>query len=111
MPPIEKSEMKMSINFRPSLMTPVRRMQPMLIIGCLFFAFGFISWLNAILIPYFKLSLQLSLEKAMMVTFAFYISYFVISVPSSFLLKRVGFKKGIMAGFWLMASLVVSYIV
>ncbi|MEJ7676178.1 MAG: hypothetical protein WKF59_26620 [Chitinophagaceae bacterium] len=64
------------------------------IIGVLFFIFGFVSWVNAILIPYFKIACELTNFKAYLVTFAFYISYFFMSVPSSYLLKRVGFKKG-----------------
>ena len=74
-----------------------------LIIGLLFFIFGFVSWVNAILIPYFKIACELTHFKAYLVTFAFYISYFVMSVPASFLLKKVGFKKGMMLGFWAMA--------
>ncbi|MBV9988645.1 MAG: sugar MFS transporter [Chitinophagaceae bacterium] len=74
-----------------------------LIIGTLFFIFGFVSWVNAILIPYFKVACELSHFKAYLVTFAFYISYFIMSVPAAFLLKRTGFKKGMMAGFWIMA--------
>jgi glucose/galactose transporter len=74
-----------------------------LIIGMLFFIFGFVSWVNAILIPYFKIACELTHFKAYLVTFAFYISYFVMSVPSSFLLKKIGFKKGMMIGFWAMS--------
>jgi MFS transporter, FHS family, L-fucose permease len=74
-----------------------------LIIGLLFFIFGFVSWVNAILIPYFKIACELTHFKAYLVTFAFYISYFIMSVPSSFLLKKTGFKKGMMIGFWLMS--------
>ena len=74
-----------------------------LIIGVLFFIFGFVSWVNSILIPYFKIACELSNFRAYLVTFAFYISYFVMSVPSSYLLKSVGFKKGMMIGFWVMA--------
>ncbi len=74
-----------------------------LIIGMLFFVFGFVSWVNAILIPYFKIACELTHFKAYLVTFAFYISYFVMSVPSSFLLKKTGFKKGMMIGFLLMS--------
>lgn len=74
-----------------------------IIIGLLFFIFGFVSWVNAILIPYFKIACELSNFKSYLVTFAFYISYFVMSVPSSYLLKAVGFKKGMMFGFWVMA--------
>ncbi|QMU26965.1 sugar MFS transporter [Adhaeribacter radiodurans] len=74
-----------------------------LIIGLLFFIFGFVSWVNAILIPYFKIACELTHFKAYLVTFAFYISYFFMSVPASFFLKKVGFKKGMMFGFWTMA--------
>ena len=74
-----------------------------LIIGVLFFIFGFVSWVNAILIPYFKIACELTNFQSYLVTFAFYISYFIMSVPSSYLLKKVGFKRGMMAGFWTMA--------
>lgn len=75
-----------------------------LIIGLLFFIFGFVSWINAILIPYFKIACELTNFESYLVAFAFYISYLVMSVPSSFLLKKIGFKKGIMVGFWIMAA-------
>nr|WP_068888448.1 sugar MFS transporter [Pedobacter panaciterrae] len=75
-----------------------------LIIGLLFFIFGFVSWVNAILIPYFKVACELTNFQSYLVAFAFYISYFVMSVPSSYLLKSAGFKKGMMIGFWTMAA-------
>lgn len=74
------------------------------IIGLMFFIFGFVSWVNAILIPYFKISCELTHFQSYMVAFAFYIAYFFMSVPSSFLLEKVGFKKGIMFGFVAMAA-------
>jgi len=73
------------------------------IIGLLFFIFGFVSWVNAILIPYFKIACELTNFQSYLVAFAFYISYFVISVPASYLLKRSGFKKGMLIGFMTMA--------
>lgn len=73
------------------------------IIGLMFFIFGFVSWVNAILIPYFKIACELTSFQSYLVAFAFYISYFVMSVPASYLLKAVGFKKGMMVGFWVMA--------
>ena len=73
------------------------------IIGMLFFIFGFVSWINAILIPYFKIACELTHFQAYLVAFAFYISYFVMSIPASFLLKKSGFKKGMMIGFWTMS--------
>ena len=74
-----------------------------LIIGMLFFIFGFVSWVNSILIPYFKIACELTNFESYLVAFAFYISYFIMSVPSSYLLKKAGFKKGMMIGFWAMA--------
>jgi FHS family L-fucose permease-like MFS transporter len=75
----------------------------MLIVGVLFFIFGFVTWVNSILIPYFKIACQLSNFQSYLVAFAFYISYFIMSVPSSYLLKTIGFKRGIMLGLWVMA--------
>lgn len=69
------------------------------IIALLFFIFGFLSWINAILIPYFKMAFDLTHFQSYLVAFAFYIAYFVMSVPSSYLLKAQGFKKGMMVGF------------
>ena len=73
------------------------------LIGLMFFIFGFVSWVNSILIPYFKIACELTSFQAYLVAFAFYIAYFVMSVPASFLLRAVGFKKGMMFGFWTMA--------
>ena len=75
----------------------------MFILSGLFFVFGFITWINAILIPYFKIACELSNFQSYLVAFAFYISYFVMSLPSSYFLRWVGFKKGIMYGLWVMA--------
>ena len=60
---------------------------PILIIGVLFFIIGFVSWVNSILIPYFKIACRLTNFQSYLVTFAFYIAYFLMSVPASFLLK------------------------
>ncbi|BBE16156.1 N-acetyl glucosamine transporter, NagP [Aquipluma nitroreducens] len=74
-----------------------------IIIALLFFIFGFTTWINAILIPYFKISCELNNALSLLVAFAFYIAYFVMSIPAAHLLEKVGFKKGIMIGFWIMA--------
>lgn len=71
--------------------------------GILFFVFGFVTWLNAILIPYFRIACELTNFESYLVAFSFYISYFVMSVPASYLLKYVGFKKGMVVGFLIMA--------
>lgn len=76
----------------------------LIIIGILYFIFGFVSWVNAILIPYFKIAFQLSHFQSYFVALAFYISYLFLSIPASFLLKKVGFKKGMAVGVWFMAA-------
>lgn len=73
------------------------------IIGIMFFIFGLVSWVNAILIPYFKIACELTHFESYFVTFAFYIAYLVLSVPAAFFLKKVGYKRGMVYGFWAMA--------
>jgi MFS transporter, FHS family, L-fucose permease len=74
-----------------------------IIIALLFFIFGFTTWINAILIPYFKIACELNNVQSLLVAFAFYIAYLVMAIPAAHLLEKVGFKKGIMIGFWIMA--------
>jgi len=74
------------------------------IIALLFFIFGFTTWINAILIPYFKVACELNNTQSLLVAFAFYIAYLVMAVPAATLLEKVGFKKGIMIGLWIMAA-------
>jgi len=73
------------------------------IIGLFFFIFGFVTWLNGILIPFLKTACELTNFEAYFVTFAFYISYFVMALPSSAVLKKTGFKNGMTVGLWVMA--------
>lgn len=73
------------------------------ILGALFFIFGFVTWLNGLLIPYLKIACQLNNFQSLLVAFAFYISYFVMALPSSWVLQRTGFKKGMMLGLVIMA--------
>ncbi|MCL7989416.1 sugar MFS transporter [Sphingobacterium sp. lm-10] len=73
---------------------PSSTLGPMIIIGSLFFIFGFVTWLNSLLIPYLKIACELSETQSYLVTFAFYISYLVMAPISAKVLKRYGFKKG-----------------
>jgi len=73
------------------------------IIGLFFFIFGFVTWLNGILIPFLRTACELNDFQAYFVTFAFYISYFVMALPSSAVLKKTGFKNGMSLGLWVMA--------
>ena len=78
-------------------------MGPMMIIGVLFFIFGFVTWLNGPLITFVKLAFQVQDAYAFLVPFAFYISYFVFSLPASMVLRRTGMKNGMALGLFVMA--------
>lgn len=74
------------------------------IIGVLFFIFGFVTWINGPLIGFVKLAFDLDTDaKAFLVTFAFYMAYFFLALPSSFILQRTGMKKGMALGLGTMA--------
>jgi len=75
---------------------------PMIIIGILFFIFGFVTWLNGSLIPFLKLILDLNEFEALFVTFAFYIAYTVMALPMAHVLERTGYKNGMALGLGVM---------
>lgn len=77
---------------------------PLVIIGALFFIFGFITWLNGTLIPFLKLACELTYAQALLVTFAFYIAYVFLAIPSSLILQKTGFKNGMALGLVVMAG-------
>src|SRR5690606_3080683 len=74
-----------------------------IIIGALFFIFGFVTWLNSVLIPYLQIACELSTFESYFVVFAFYISYLVMAIPSAWILNKTGFKKGMSLGLLIMA--------
>jgi MFS transporter, FHS family, L-fucose permease len=74
------------------------------IIGIFYFIFGFVTWLNSTLILFLKTACELTNFQAYFVTAAFYISYFVMALPASAVLKKTGFKIGMSVGLWVMAA-------
>lgn len=74
-----------------------------IIIGALFFIFGFVTWLNSVLVPYLKIACELNNFQSYFVVTAFYISYLVMALPSAWVLKTTGFKKGMSLGLMVMA--------
>lgn len=78
-------------------------LRPVIIIGTLFFIFGFVTWLNSVLIPYLKIACELNNFESYLVAFAFYISYLIMAVPSAWVLKKTGFKRGMSVGLIIMA--------
>jgi FHS family L-fucose permease-like MFS transporter len=83
---------------------------PLLIVGMLFFIFGFVTWVNGVLIAFFKQAFQLSTVGSNLVAFAFFISYTLMAIPSSILLKKTGFKNGMSLGLIVMACGTIIFI-
>lgn len=76
----------------------------LIMVGILYFIFGFVTWLNGTLIPFLKLTCNLDSDaKSFLVTFAFYMAYFFLAIPSSFILAKTGMKKGMSLGLLVMA--------
>jgi len=76
----------------------------MFIIGALFFIFGFFTWINGTLIPYLKIACQLKSDlQSFLVVTAFFIAYAVMALPSSLVLRKTGYKKGMALGLLIMA--------
>lgn len=77
---------------------------PLVIIGTLFFIFGFITWANSQLIPYLKIACELTTTQSFLVATAFFAAYFVMALPSSTILQKTGFHKGMSLGLLIMAA-------
>lgn len=76
---------------------------PLIVIGTLFFVFGFLTWANGVLIPYFRVGLDLNNFQSTWVVSSAYLAYFVMAIPSASILKRTGYKKGMFIGLLVMA--------
>jgi FHS family L-fucose permease-like MFS transporter len=76
---------------------------PMLIIGLLFFIFGFVTWMNGPLIQFVELAFELDTVNAFLVLMAFYLSYFFLALPAAAILRRTGMKRGMAVGLFVMA--------
>lgn len=74
------------------------------IIGILFFIFGFVTWINGTLIPYLKIACELQTDfQSYLVATAFFIAYTVMAIPSSYVLRKTGYKRGMSLGLFIMA--------
>jgi len=76
---------------------------PMLIIAGLFFIFGFVTWINGALIPFMKVINELTSAQSLLVASASYISFVVMALPASYVLTKIGYKKGMALGLIVMA--------
>lgn len=73
-------------------------MPALVVLTSLFFMWGFITSLNDILIPHLKAIFTLSYVQAMLIQFSFFGAYFVMSVPSGYLVEKLGYRRGIIIG-------------
>lgn len=78
--------------------------QSLSILGILYFMMGFVTWVNGTLIPFLQIACNLNISEALLVTFAFYMAYFVLAVPSSFVINKTGFKNGMALSLVVMAA-------
>ncbi|HMR19551.1 MAG TPA: MFS transporter, partial [Sphingobacterium sp.] len=92
---------QVSTEYRPH--EKVNHTRQIVLIGVFFFIFGFITWINGTLIPYLKIACQLEEWQAYFVTFAFYIAYTVMAIPSGRLLQHTGMIGGMKWGLVTMA--------
>ena len=76
---------------------------PILIIAGLFFIFGFVTWINGALIPFMKTINELTDAQSYLVASASYISFVVMALPASYVINKVGYKKGMSLGLMIMA--------
>lgn len=83
---------------------PQSSLLPMIIIGGLFFIFGFVTWLNGALIPFLQIVCELTETQALFVASAFYIAFVVMALPMAWVLERTGYKHAMVLGLLIMAA-------
>ena len=82
----------------PSVGNDVKYTAPLAVLTTLFFMWGFLTCLNDILSPHLKALFDLNYFWAGFVQTAFFLAYFVMSLPSGRIVKRLGYKSGIIVG-------------
>ena len=70
----------------------------------LFFMWGFLTVLNDILVPHFKAIFELNYTRVMLIQFTFFMAYFLLSLPSGWLVNRAGYQRSMVLGLLTMAS-------
>jgi MFS transporter, FHS family, L-fucose permease len=68
------------------------------LVTSLFFLWGFSNNLNPILIPHLKKSFTLTTTQSTLVDSAVYIAYFLMAIPAGWVMKKFGYKIGIITG-------------
>lgn len=69
----------------------------------LYFMMGFITVLNDTLVPFFKMGFTLTYAQSSLVQFYFFLTYGIMSIPAGRIVERIGFKHGMVLGFFIAA--------
>ena len=93
----------MSKTNQPLPQTSKSPLLPIIIIAGLFFIFGFVTWINGALIPFMKTINELTDSQSYLVASASYISFVVMALPASYILSKIGYRKGMSLGLFIMA--------
>lgn len=93
----------MSNNQEMSSQSKNKTFVPILIIAGLFFIFGFVTWINGALIPFMKTINELTDTQSYLVASASYISFVVMALPASYIINKIGYRKGMSLGLIIMA--------
>nr|WP_249197991.1 hypothetical protein [Gluconobacter wancherniae] len=77
---------------------------PLAVAAAVFFIMGFVTWMNGPLISFVRVAFGLSDTSAFLVPMAFYFSYFLFSLPASFVARKLGLRQGLAASLVLCAT-------
>lgn len=91
------------MNDTPKRLSKKSTLIPILIIAGLFFVVGFITWINGALIPFMKTINELTDSQSYIVVSASYISFVFMALPASYIINKIGYKKGMSLGLIIMA--------
>lgn len=83
---------------------------PMMIIGGLFFIFGFITWLNGALVPFLQIVCNLNEIQAILIASTFYFAYVVMALPMAKVLDIIGYRKSMSVGLGMISLGCLMYI-
>ncbi|KXV07460.1 glucose/galactose transporter, partial [Gluconobacter oxydans] len=77
---------------------------PLAVAAAIFFIMGFVTWMNGPLISFVRVAFDLSDTSAFLVPMVFYFSYFLFSLPASFLARKLGLRRGLSVSLLLCAA-------
>ncbi|MDR3670826.1 MAG: sugar MFS transporter [Holophaga sp.] len=100
----EDRDCLVGVGNHPNTNHPTSYAGPLTALGSLYFIFGFITCLNDILVPHLKAVFELNYARAMLIQFSFFSAYFIMSLPSGWLVDRVGYQRGMVSGLVTMAA-------